>query len=616
MKKTFLTNPSWKSYVTLFFLFSYISCILYIQTISSYFLSDDFDLIGKLIDDGLYIITYKFLRPVIVLSLLIDYTLWKLNVIGYHLTNICIHALNALLVSLFSRELLKLNTNCVDYNKSLLISLTIGLYFLVLPCHSESVSWISGRTDVIATCFILLSLITWCHYLDTFKYASLLISLITFGLALYSKESAIATLPILMIIGCRQYFKSSISQSKVPLKSIFKIWLVFVAIALLYLLHRHYILGSFWSGYSIHTSINIMLTRMLENLARYSIRVFVAPLCPIYSYVFHKDNLSMLGLIEVGVICLSIIITGILQKHKSSQQLILNRKGKIFIYMLFGSGLLYFLIPIIRIQLFWYKTNVMRFIMISLTLSIAFIMTLTWLHCLFHISRRQEVVRILPLRLCFLLSLLPTITMSVALYDTQSERFLYFPSVFVAISTVYTIVFIVRFKAIKIVILFVLIVFSGYQLWQVNSNWMRAGELSRNILCSLANQIYHPHILILNVPDNLDGAYVFRSGLPNAIRLYMNTNDISCDIIIRHDIYSIQESFRIYQHETNPLHFSLFLGEGSNSYFIGTCNLFEISKIYEGHFEIDLKYNLEQEYDIFVYNSGTMKKIVFDSYCR
>ena len=40
----------------------------------------------------------KTYRPITTLSYFIDYSLWELNVIGWHVTNIVLHLINALLV--------------------------------------------------------------------------------------------------------------------------------------------------------------------------------------------------------------------------------------------------------------------------------------------------------------------------------------------------------------------------------------------------------------------------------------------------------------------------------------------------------------------------------------
>jgi len=82
--------------------------------------------------------------PVVTLSYIIDYRLWRLNVFGYHLTNPMFHLFNSILVYWLVLLLFK------EKNLALLS----GLIFAVHPVHTEAVSWVTGRKDVLVTFFI------------------------------------------------------------------------------------------------------------------------------------------------------------------------------------------------------------------------------------------------------------------------------------------------------------------------------------------------------------------------------------------------------------------------------------------------------------------------------
>jgi len=84
--------------------------------------------------------------PVVTLSYMLTYPLWGLNVVGYHLTNIIFHIFNALLLYLI---ILK-----AGGRKNL--AAASALLFVSHPIHTESVAWISARTDVFS-CFFFLS---------------------------------------------------------------------------------------------------------------------------------------------------------------------------------------------------------------------------------------------------------------------------------------------------------------------------------------------------------------------------------------------------------------------------------------------------------------------------
>ncbi|PIP04947.1 MAG: hypothetical protein COX52_14660, partial [Syntrophobacterales bacterium CG23_combo_of_CG06-09_8_20_14_all_48_27] len=88
-------------------------------------------------------------RPFQMLTYMIDYSLWKLDVRGYHLINIILHILTALAIYWFINLI---------YGDSLLALFTSAL-FVINPLHVEAVSYISGRADSLSALFLLLCLI-------------------------------------------------------------------------------------------------------------------------------------------------------------------------------------------------------------------------------------------------------------------------------------------------------------------------------------------------------------------------------------------------------------------------------------------------------------------------
>ena len=83
-------------------------------------------------------------RPVVTLSYFIDYTFWHLNPLGYHLTNILLHAINSVLVFIFAFQVFK-------NRKSAFIS---ALFFSSYPLFSEVVNAVGFREDLLACMFL------------------------------------------------------------------------------------------------------------------------------------------------------------------------------------------------------------------------------------------------------------------------------------------------------------------------------------------------------------------------------------------------------------------------------------------------------------------------------
>src|ERR1043165_1142330 len=121
--------------------------IAFSPNLNSYFLSDDFVQIGKVLH-GDYSVSWGqeyggFFRPVFIWSYVIDSRIWSARPLGYHLTNFVLHGLNAFLIyrlalGLFLQAKLTSSTRQA-------IAISAAALFLLHPSHTEAVVWISGR---------------------------------------------------------------------------------------------------------------------------------------------------------------------------------------------------------------------------------------------------------------------------------------------------------------------------------------------------------------------------------------------------------------------------------------------------------------------------------------
>jgi len=125
-------------------------------------------------------------RPVTAATLAINYKLGGLEPLGYHLLNLLMHAgvvwlLYTLLESLFG-----------GVPGGRMIAFVATLLFAVHPIHTEAVTSIVGRSELLAAGFLLAA---WILHLRDQQISSL----VCFSLALLSKESAVAFLPLVLI---------------------------------------------------------------------------------------------------------------------------------------------------------------------------------------------------------------------------------------------------------------------------------------------------------------------------------------------------------------------------------------------------------------------------------
>lgn len=128
--------------------------------------------------------------PTVVLSCGLDYSIWKLNPFGYHLTNLIIHIMSS--ISIFFLAVLLTRGNK--------FAAWLGaIIFTIHHVHLYSVTNISDRSDALAGLFIILSFFLFLKYLSTMSYKRyfLLFSIFSYIIAFGSKEIAII-LPLLI----------------------------------------------------------------------------------------------------------------------------------------------------------------------------------------------------------------------------------------------------------------------------------------------------------------------------------------------------------------------------------------------------------------------------------
>lgn len=139
-------------------------------------------------------------HPLTWLTLGLDYALWGMNPLGYHLTSLLFHAVNAVLLYLVLRRLLGL---CGRPDAAWPAAAGALLYSLH-PLRVESVAWITERRDVVCVFFALLSVLAWLKRVEEERAGRpggkwLALSIAAFAASLLSKALSI-TLPGVLFI--------------------------------------------------------------------------------------------------------------------------------------------------------------------------------------------------------------------------------------------------------------------------------------------------------------------------------------------------------------------------------------------------------------------------------
>jgi len=171
----------------------------------------------------------------------------------------------------------------------------------------------------------------------------------------------------------------------------------------------------------------------------------------------------------------------------------------------------------------------------------------------------------------FIILLIPVNNLGVSTGDTQGERFLYLPSVFASIYISFMIIFTVANRRAILILSTLIILFFGACCSYLNRNRVSASKIARNILIDLEKLKGASRIFILNLPDNFNGAYVYRNGFYPAIQYFMPSikggiNPNKVRIISRHNVFKENDEIALTKVGLGDYHFKLLNPEAS---FVG-----------------------------------------------
>lgn len=137
--------------------------------------------------------------PVVWLSFGLDYTLWGMNPRGYHVTNLILHAANAVLFYFLTLALLRRSKGAGG--TALFGVAALGaLFFALHPFRVEVVAWVTERRELLSGLFTLLTVLAYVRMVEGPKRRTwLALSVVCFVLALMCKTMVMA-LPVALLI--------------------------------------------------------------------------------------------------------------------------------------------------------------------------------------------------------------------------------------------------------------------------------------------------------------------------------------------------------------------------------------------------------------------------------
>ena len=143
-------------------------------------------------------------QPLSWVSYAVDYQVWGLEPFGFHLTNLVLHAANAVVFWLVVMELLRAAESPAKAEPPSVVPLAAAvgaLFFAIHPLRVESVAWASERRDVLSGFFFLLTILWYVQAArdPARRRLRLALAIVSFGLSLLSKAWAI-TLPAVLLV--------------------------------------------------------------------------------------------------------------------------------------------------------------------------------------------------------------------------------------------------------------------------------------------------------------------------------------------------------------------------------------------------------------------------------
>ena len=146
---------------------AFLAVLVYLNTLDNPFVYDDFRLIvenSSLLNAGdlQSVIVRDITRPIVNVSYAIDTMLWGRRPVGYHLTNVVLHAVNVVLVYwvafLLSEDRRRqLHQTIGAAASSATIAFATASVFALHPMMTQAVGYISGRSEVAYSVFFLLA---------------------------------------------------------------------------------------------------------------------------------------------------------------------------------------------------------------------------------------------------------------------------------------------------------------------------------------------------------------------------------------------------------------------------------------------------------------------------
>jgi hypothetical protein len=239
--------------------------------------------------------------PLTVLSHSFDFFFWRLNPVGFHITDVCLYLLISVTFYLICTAILN------DSRRALLAA----VLFAAHPLHVESVSWLSSRKDSLSVFFYFLAFLSFIKAEDGKGGAQLTFSTICYFLALLSKPLT-ATLPVVLFL-----YDRLLSPSKRPISSTIKrllpygIPIIVIGLATFFIDPHNELTLAYHGGSAYKTFLTVLII-LLDYL-----RMLILPIALSALYiVWIPDTLLNPRLLFTVFLFLTLFCLGVTQRRR------------------------------------------------------------------------------------------------------------------------------------------------------------------------------------------------------------------------------------------------------------------------------------------------------------
>jgi len=250
--------------------------VLYYPTLGVGFLSDDWHAlsIGRDTENIFRFFTTNIVGerggssygPIWNVAMYVQYQLFGLHAVGYHIVSIMLLAMSTFVVYLFAKRIF--DHDVVAYGTALI--------FVTLPSHVEAVAWVAGQPHLIATVGYILALYWYTIFSSKKKLVYFFLAFMAVAVSLGTKEIGITFLiPFILIDWKYRRISLCLSSLRDTVMHSIKYYIPCVGLIGEYVVARAYATGMV-VGYYGSTSLAFSFSEIVDMALRMSVGMFAS----------------------------------------------------------------------------------------------------------------------------------------------------------------------------------------------------------------------------------------------------------------------------------------------------------------------------------------------------